>query len=69
MLASSHDDIPEIERDHMSTMLTLKTMAQALPGHVEEIRAVHPIGKHSVCEFVQRRGARSEIAYAALEAL
>lgn len=69
MMASAHEDMPEIERDHQSLMLTTKCMAQALPGIVRHVNAVHAIGRHTICEFQVGKGARNETAYATLEAL
>ena len=69
MMDRAHSELPLHERDHLSGILTTKVMAEALPGSVEEIMAVHPIGRHSICEFRWRRGARSQTAFAALEAL
>lgn len=69
LMASAHEDLPEIERDHQSLMLTTKVMAQALPGIVRSVKAVHAIGRHTICEFEVAKGPRNETAYAALEAL
>lgn len=69
MMALAHPELSEIERDHQSTLLALKSEVQALPGHVEEITRVTAIGRHSIVEFVQKRGPISQTAYAALEAL
>jgi hypothetical protein len=69
MMAMAHPEFPERERDHMSLILTTKCMAQALPGEVQEVRAIHAIGEHSICEFTERRGPITRTAYAALEKL
>ncbi len=69
LVASAHENMPARDRDEQSTMLTTMVMAQALPGQVDEVLAVHPIGNHSICEFIQRIGPRTRQAYAALEAL
>lgn len=69
LMASAHPEMSEIERDHASTMLATKSMAQAIPGVVRYVRAVHAIGRHTICEFEVSKGPRNETAYAALEAL
>lgn len=69
MMDEAHPEKSEIERDHETTILMQKTMVQAIPGVVRSIKAVHPIGRHTICEFEVAKGPRSEIAYAALEAL